>query len=63
MTTIEQKRLLRFTVEAIFVRETAIVALQPSFAFLPVLRTLCQESGNGGPDGIRTRDFSNILSL
>lgn len=56
MTTIEQKRLLRFVVEAIFVRETAIVALQPTFAFLPVLRTLCQESGNGGPDGTRNSD-------
>ncbi len=57
VTTIEQKRLLRLVIEAIFVRETAIVALQPTFAFLPVLRTLCYESSNSGPDGIRTRDL------
>jgi hypothetical protein len=47
--------LLRLVIEAIFVRETAIVALQPTFAFLPVLRTLCYESSNSGPDGIRAR--------
>jgi DNA invertase Pin-like site-specific DNA recombinase len=52
VTTIEQKRLLRSALEAIFVRETAIVALQPTFAFLPVLKALQEESGKSGPDGI-----------
>ena len=57
LSTIEQKRLLRGSVEAIFVRENALVALQPTFAFLPILTTLLKKSSSSGPDGIRTRDL------
>jgi len=55
LSTIEQKRLLRLVIEAIFVRENALVALQPTFAFLPILTTLLKKSSSSGPDGIRTR--------
>jgi site-specific DNA recombinase len=52
LSTIEQKRLLRGSVEAIFVRENALVALQPTFAFLPILATLFEKkSSSSGPDG------------
>lgn len=57
ISTIEQKRLLRLILEAIFVRENALVALQPTFAFLPILTTLLKKSSSSGPDGIRTRDL------
>ena len=57
LSTIEQKRLLRLVIEAIFVRENALVAVQPTFAFLPILTTLLKKSSNSGPDGIRTRDL------
>lgn len=51
VSTIEQKRLLRFAVEAIFVRVNAIVAIQPTFAFNPVLHLLRSWSNKSGPDG------------
>lgn len=57
ISTIEQKRLLRLVIEAIFVRENALVAVQPTFAFLPILTTLLKKSSSSGPDGIRTRDL------
>lgn len=50
ISTIEQKRLLRLVIEAIFVRENALVAVQPTFAFLPVLTTLLKKSSNSGPE-------------
>jgi site-specific DNA recombinase len=55
VSTIEQKRLLRLVVEAIFVRENAIVAVQPTFAFNPVLLLLQSGSNKSGPDGKLTR--------
>lgn len=57
LSTIEQKRLLRLTIEAIFVRENALVALQPTFAFLPLSTTFFEGCSKSGPDGIRTRDL------
>jgi hypothetical protein len=51
ISLIEQKRLLRFAVEAIFVRVNAIVAVQPTFAFNPVLHLLRSWSNKSGPDG------------
>ena len=56
ISTIEQKRLLRLVIEAIFVRENALVALQPTFAFLPILTTLLKKSSSSGPDGIGNSD-------
>lgn len=52
LSTIEQKRLLRLAIEAIFVRENALVALQPTFAFLPLLASLFEGCNKSGPDGI-----------
>ena len=57
LSTIEQKRLLRGSVEAIFVRENALVAVQPTFAFLPLFTTFFEGCSKSGPDGIRTRDL------
>jgi len=38
--TVEQKRLFRVVLKAIFVRDGRVVALQPTFAFLPVMTSL-----------------------
>ena len=57
LSTIEQKRLLRLAIEAIFVRENALVAVQPTFAFLPLFTTFFEGCSKSGPDGIRTRDL------
>ena len=50
---IEIKRLLRLSLEGIFIRGNAIVALQPTLAFLPLVGN--PTSWNCGPDG---RSFS-----
>lgn len=47
----EQKRLLRLSLEAAWVRESAVVAVKPSIAFLPLIGEL---SCNIGEGGIRT---------
>lgn len=52
LSQIEQKRLLRLAVEAAWVRENAVVAVQPSIAFLSLLSG---ENGNMGSIEIRTR--------
>ncbi len=44
----EQKRLLQMALEAVFVRDNAIVAVQPKVALLPLMGW----GGNCGPDGI-----------
>ena len=52
---IENKRLLQPLIEGVYIRGDAIVGLQPTPAFLPlVFQPL---SWNFGPDGIRTRDL------
>jgi DNA invertase Pin-like site-specific DNA recombinase len=51
----EQKRLLRIAAEAIFVHNNALVAIQPTFAFLPMFSSPLGEICSSGPDGIRTR--------
>ena len=56
ISTIEQKRLLRLVIEAIVVRENALGTLQSTFAFLPILAPLFNQSNSCGPDGIRMRD-------
>jgi len=53
LSQFEQKRLLQLAVEAAWVRENAIVGVQPSIAFLSLLST--GSSGNMGVSGIRTR--------
>ncbi len=50
----EQKRLLRLVLEGVWVRRNAIVAVQPTIAFLPLFGE--PKSGNCGEGGIRTRD-------
>ncbi len=52
LSQFEQKRLLQFAVEAAWVRENAIVAVQPSIAFLSLLSV--GTDGNSGECGIRT---------
>jgi hypothetical protein len=46
---IEQKRLLRLVLERVYVRGDAVVALQPTLAFLPLLGN--DPSCTYGPDG------------
>jgi hypothetical protein len=48
----DKKRLLRLVLEAAWVRGNAIVAVQPTIAFLPLLSGACV--GNCGEGGIRT---------
>jgi hypothetical protein len=50
ISTIEQKRLLRLVIEAIFMRKNALAALQPTFVFLPILTTILKKSSSSGPD-------------
>jgi DNA invertase Pin-like site-specific DNA recombinase len=52
LSQLEQKRLLQLAIEAAWVRENAIVAVQPSIAFLSLLST--GPNGNSGEGGIRT---------
>ena len=48
LSTVKQKRLLQGSVEAVFVRGNALVAIQPTIASLPLLGEGCKS----GPDGI-----------
>jgi hypothetical protein len=52
--SIDKKRQLRFVVETVWLQNNAIVALQPTLAFLPLFSQK-QGSCNCGPDGDRTR--------
>lgn len=49
---IDKKRQLRFVVETVWLQNNAIVALQPTLAFLPLFSQK-QGSCNSGPDGRR----------
>ena len=54
LSPIKRKRALRLALEALYVRENALAAVQPTFAFLPLLRE-CSPLGEcctSGPDGI-----------
>lgn len=53
---IDKKRQLRLVIETVWLQNNAIVALQPTSAFLPFFSQK-QGSCNCGPDGIRTRDL------
>ena len=50
---IERKKLLRAVLEAAFVRQNALVALQPTVTFSPVFG---EKRCSCGPEGFRTRD-------
>ena len=54
--SIDKKRQFRLAIETVWLQNNAIVALQPTSAFLPLFS---QKLGscNCGPDGIRTRDL------
>ncbi len=54
--SIDKKRQLRLVIETVWLRDNAIVALQPLPAFLPLFSQK-QESCKSDPDGIRSRDF------
>ena len=54
--SIDKKRQLRLVLETVWLQNNAIVALQPTLAFLPLFSQK-QGSCNCGPDGIRTRDL------
>ncbi len=54
--SIDKKRQLRLVIEAVWLQDNAIVALQPLPAFLPLFSQK-QGSCKSDPDGIRTRDL------
>ena len=53
---IDKKRQLRLVIETVWLQNNAILALQPTPAFLPLL-SQAQGSCKSGPDGFRTRDL------
>ena len=53
---IDKKRQLRLVIETVWLQNNAIVALQPTLAFLPFFSQK-QGSCRSGPDGFRTRDL------
>jgi len=55
LTDLEKRRLLQITAEAVYIKGSVLVGVQPTFALLP-LTTLANEEirvGNSGPDGDR----------
>jgi hypothetical protein len=59
LTNLEKRRLLQIVAEAVYIKGSVLVGVQPTFALLP-LTTLTNEKirvGSSGPDGIRTRDL------
>ena len=48
LSNTKRKRLLQVIIEAVFVRDNALVAIQPTVALLPLLGEGCKS----GPDGI-----------
>ena len=57
LTDLEKRRLLQVSAEAVYIKGSVLVGVQPTFALLP-LTTLANEEirvGNSGPDGDRTR--------
>jgi site-specific DNA recombinase len=59
LTNLEKRRLLQIAAEAVYIKGSVLVGVQPTFALLP-LTTLTNEKirvGSSGPDGIRTRDL------
>ncbi len=59
LTDLEKRRLLQISAEAVYIKGSVLVGIQPTFALLP-LTTLANEEirvGISGPDGIRTRDL------
>ncbi len=61
LSLVEKKRLLRLAVEAAWVRGNAIVAVQPTIAFLPLLSGA--GVGNCGEGGIRTHGGSRPTTV
>ena len=58
LSQLKRKRLLQCLVATAYVRESAFVAAQPTFAFQPIVVSQLQElrACNSGEGGIRTRD-------
>jgi len=55
LTDLEKRRLLQITAEAVYIKGSVLVGMQPTFALLP-LTTLANEEirvGSSGPDGDR----------
>jgi hypothetical protein len=62
LSQLKRKRLVRLILERAYLRENAFVAVQPTFAFLPLIRPLNvplqgepKSASNSGEGGIRTR--------
>ena len=58
---LNKKRLLRLVLEAAWLRGNALVAVQPTIAFLPILNALsnCGQSGNRTPVGLLRTCFQD----
>ncbi len=56
---LEKRRLLQFAAEAVYIKGSVLVGLQPTSALLPLTTKVdwVEMVGNCGPDGIRTRDL------
>ncbi len=61
LSQLKRKRLLQGLVATAYVRESAFVAAQPTFAFQPTVASQSQglRACNSGEGGIRTRDWFN----
>ncbi len=59
LKSIEKRRLLQFAAEAVYIKGSVLVGLQPTFALLPLTTKVDMREMvcNSGPDGIRTRDL------
>ncbi len=56
---LEKRRLLQFAAEAVYIKGSVLVGVQPTSALLPLTTRMdrAEMVGNCGPDGIRTRDL------
>ena len=61
---IEKRRLLQLVIEAVYIKGSVLVGVQPTFSLLPLTTMVDRvEVCTGGPDGLRTRLFSYIKIL
>jgi site-specific DNA recombinase len=55
---IEKRRLLQLVIEAVYIKGSVLVGVQPTFSLLPLTTMVNRvEVCTSGPDGIRTRDL------
>ena len=56
---VEKRRLLQFVAEAVYIKGSVLVGMQPTLALLPLTHQvdIGEVFCNSGPDGIRTRDL------